>query len=196
MTPRLFATVGGVCVLCLAGLGAVFVAGRSNDSNASSTAAAVERGSIAAGDPIPAPTGRVVLRVTGVESGNAGAHATAMDFRTLEQMPRVKVRVYEPFLKRDMSFSGVRMSDLLAVIGVSPSAGSIYVHALDDYHVTLTQDQLASAGAVLATRANGARIAIKDGGPIRIILARSGKVADNADNWVWSVDRMRVSASR
>ena len=193
MTPRLFATVGGVCVLCLAGLAAVFVAGKSNDSNHASSTAAVERGSIAVGDPIPAPKGKAVLRVTGVGSGNAGTHATALDFRTLEQMPQVKVRVYEPFLKRDMSFSGVRMSDLLAVIGVSPSAGSIYMHALDDYHVTLTQDQLASAGAVLATRANGARIAIKDGGPIRIILPGSGKVADNTDNWVWSVDRIRAS---
>ena len=196
MTPRLFATVGGVCVLCLAGLAAVFVAGRSNDSKASSAASAVERGSIAVGDPIPAPNGKSVLRVTGVESGNAGTHATALDFRTLEQMPRVNVRVHEPFLKRDMSFSGVRMSDLLAVIGVSPSAGSIYMHALDDYHVTLTQDQLDSAGAVVATRANGARIAIKDGGPIRIIMSRSSRVADNSDNWVWSLDRMGVSASR
>lgn len=194
MTPRLFATVGGVCVLCLAGLGAVFVAGKSNDSNqASSAAAAVERGSIAVGDPIPVPNGKVVLRVTGVESGNAGAHATAMDFRTLEQMPRVKVRVYEPFLKRDMSFSGVRMSDLLAVIGVSPSAGSIYMHALDDYHVTFTRAQLTASGAVLATRAGAARIAIKDGGPIRIIHTRSGRVADNGDNWIWSVDRMKAS---
>ena len=194
MTPRLFATVGGVCVLCLAGLGAVFVAGKSNHSNhASSAAAAAERGSIAVGDPIPAPTGKAVLRVTGVESGNAGAHTTAMDFRTLEQMPRVKVRVYEPFLKHSMSFSGVRMSDLLAVIGVSPSAGSIYMHALDDYHVAFTRAQLTASGAVLATRADGARIAIRDGGPIRIIHSRSGRVAENDDNWIWSVDRMKAS---
>lgn len=193
MTPRLFATVGGVFVLCLAGLGAVFVAGRSNDSDHASSVAAVERGSIAVGDPIPAPRGKAVLRVTGVESGNAGTHATAVDFRTLEQMPQVKVRVHEPFLKRDMSFSGVRMSDLLAVMGVSPSAGSIYMHALDDYHVTFTRGQMTSSGAVLATRANGARIAIKDGGPIRIIHSRSGKVADNSDNWIWSVDRIRAS---
>jgi hypothetical protein len=194
MTPRLFAIVGGVCVLCLAGLAAVFVAGKSNDSNhASSTAAAVERGSIAVGDPIPAPNGKAVLRITGVESGNAGTHTTAVDFRTLEQMPQVKSRVYEPFVKHDVSFSGVRMSDLLAVIGVSPSAGSIYMHALDDYHVTFTRDQLAASGAVLATRAAGARIAIKDGGPIRIIHTRSGRVADNGDNWIWSVDRMKAS---
>jgi hypothetical protein len=195
MTPRLFATVGGVCVLCLAGLAAVFVAGRSNDSNhASSTA--VKQGSITAGDAIPAPNGKTVLRVTGVESGNAGAHSTSVDFRTLEQMPQVDVRVREPFLKRDMSFSGVRMSDLLAVIGMSPSVGKIYMHALDDYHVTFTRGQMASSGAVLATRANGARIAIKDGGPIRIIHPRSGRVADNGDNWIWSVDRMRASPSR
>ncbi len=172
----------------------MLVAGKANDSNkAAATAGSVESGSIAVGDPIPKPTGKTVLRFTGVESGNAGAHATEVDLRTLEQMPQVKLRIREPFLKRDVSFSGVRMSDLLAIMGVSPSAGRIYMHALDDYHVTFTRDQLASSGAVLATRANGAKIAIKDGGPIRIVLPRSGKVADNTDNWIWSVDRMSAS---
>ena len=194
MTPRLLATVGGVCVLCLAGLAAVFVAGRSNDSNrAAATAAAVDKGSIAVGDPIPQPQGKTVLRVTGVQSGNAGAHATEVDLRTLEQLPQVKERVREPFLKRDVSFSGVRMADLLAVMGVSPSSGGIDMHALDDYHVGFTQAELTSSGAVLATRADGARIPVKDGGPIRIILTRPGKLADNSDNWIWSVDRMRAS---
>ena len=108
-------------------------------------------------------------------------------------MPQVKLRVREPFLKRDVSFSGIPMSDLLALMGVSPSAGGIFMHALDDYHVTFTRDQLASSSAVLATRAGGAKIAIKDGGPIRIVFPRSGKVADNTDNWIWSVDRMRAS---
>ena len=103
------------------------------------------------------------------------------------------MRVREPFLKRDMSFSGVRMSDLLAISGVSPSAQSIYMHALDAYHVTFTPDQLASSGAVLATRSDGERIAIKDGGPVRIIHPRSGRLAENEDNWIWSVDRMRAS---
>jgi hypothetical protein len=187
-------TVGGVCVLVLTGLATVLVAGKANDSNkAAATAASVESGSIAAGDPIPKPAGKTVLRFTGVESGNAGAHATEVDFRTLEQMPQVKLRIREPFLKRDMNFSGIRMSDLLALMGVSSAAGGIYMHALDDYHVTFTQDELTSSGAVLATRANGERIPIKDGGPIRILLPRSGKVADNTDNWVWSVDRMRLS---
>ena len=79
MTPRLLMTVGGVCVLVLTGLAAVFIAGRANDSNkASATAGSVEEGSIAVGDPIPEPTGKTVLRITGVESGNAGSQATEL----------------------------------------------------------------------------------------------------------------------
>ena len=194
MTPRLLMTVGGVCVLVLTGLAAVFIAGRANDSNkASATAGSVEEGSIAVGDPIPEPTGKTVLRITGVESGNAGSQATEVDFRTLERMPQVKVRVREPFLKRDVSFSGVPMKNLLAVMGVSPASGGIALHALDDYHVEFTLAQLTSSGAVLATRENGARIPTKEGGPIRLILTRPGKLAENSDNWIWSVDRMRAS---
>lgn len=193
MTPRLFATVGGVCVLCLAGLAAVYVAGRSNDANTAATATPVAGGSIAVGDQIPAPSGKTILRVTGVETGNAGAHATEADFRTLERMPQVKVRVREPFLKRDVNFSGVRVTDLLAIMSVPAAAGDVAMHALDDYHVGFTQSQLTSSGAVLATRADGARMPIKEGGPIRIVLTRPGKLTDNTDNWIWSVDRMRAS---
>ena len=191
MTPRLLMTVGGVCVLVVTGLAAVFIAGKANDAN--KTSASVERGSIAVGDPIPKPTGKTVLRVTGVQSGNAGAHVTEVDFRTLDRMPQVKLRVREPFLKRDVSFSGVPMKNLLAIMGVSPASGGIDMHALDDYHVGFTPAQLTSSGAVLATREGGSRIPIKEGGPIRIVLSRPGRMADNSDNWIWSVDRMRAS---
>jgi hypothetical protein len=194
MTPRLLTIIATVGVLCMAGLGAVLLAGNPGFSSADPEASAVaKRGSISAGDHVPAPTGKPILRFTGGSSGNAGPQATEIDFRTLERMPLVKVRIDEPFVKREMSFSGVRMSDLLAIVGVPRSAGRVYMHALDDYHVRLTQGQLASSGAILATRADGARIPVKEGGPIRVIFPNTSDVADNTDNWIWSVDRMKAS---
>ena len=143
--------------------------------------------------PLPAPSGERVLRIQGVKTGNVSATETAVDFATLDRAATDKLTILEPFVKRKMTFSVVPMGELLQRAGADPAARKLYMHALDDYHVTFTRDELASSGAVLATRANGARIAIKDGGPIRIILPRSGEVADNTDNWVWSVDRMRAS---
>ena len=66
------------------------------------------------------------------------------------------------------------------------------MHALDDYHVTLPLAQLAASGAVLATRSGGRAIAIDEGGPVRLVFPGGTRLGRNSDNWIWSVDWIRV----
>lgn len=155
--------------------------------------ARTEPGTIRAGDPVPVPDGPAVLRIRGVEGGNAGT-STALDLATIEELPRVEVQLYEPFQNREMTFRGVPMADLLRISGVQGPDASIYIHALDDYHVEFGLRELEDAGAVLATRADGRPIALKDGGPIRVVFPRAEGPGKNKDNWIWSVDWIRVSA--
>lgn len=139
---------------------------------------------------LPAPKGVTVLRVTGVSRGNAGAHTTKVDFATLDDLGREQVTVYEPFLKHDVKFTGLRMSELLSAVRLPESASRVYMHALDDYHVNLAQAALASGGFV-ATRADGKRIPVAEGGPIRLVFTGEGDMAANSDNWIWSLDSIR-----
>lgn len=149
-------------------------------------------GEIHAGQRVPLPTGEAVLRVRGVARGNDRG-ATAMDLATLERLPRLEVTIDEPFEKRSMTFTGVRVTDLLDVAGAGDDARRVFVHALDDYHVRFRLADLERAGAILATRADGKAIPLEQGGPIRIVFPTADGLGKNKDNWIWSVDWMRVS---
>lgn len=143
-------------------------------------------------EALPAPKGKTVLRVTGAVRGNSGPHTTKVDFATLDRLARERVTVHEPFLKRDIAFTGIRMGTLLQSAGVDASARRLYMHALDDYHVDLPVADLTD-GALLATRENGRRIPLAAGGPIRLVFTGETKLARNTDNWIWSIDSIRAS---
>jgi hypothetical protein len=154
------------------------------------TAVRVSSGAIRAGDAIPRPQGKVVLRVRGGARGGEG-RTTALDLATLERLPRVRLTVAEPFRKRDMTFEGVPVGELLSIAGAPTGATRLYLHALDDYHVTLPLRGLAGSGAILATRAEGRAIPIEEGGPVRLMFPARAELGTNTDNWIWSVDWLR-----
>ena len=139
--------------------------------------------------PLARPTDEPVLSIEGVARGNVKADRTELDFKTIDALARESLTVHEPFLKREITFTGVNLGALLQRAGVSGSAGGIYMHALDDYHVELPLAAL-KQDALLATRADGRPIAIADGGPIRVVFPDGSELGAITDNWIWSVDRM------
>lgn len=141
--------------------------------------------------PLPRPEGPVVLTIAGGTGGNAAAGATEVDFATLErELSQEELTVYEPFVKKNVTFTGVPMSDLLSAARVDATSGSLYMHALDDYTVELPLSGVASDG-LLATRVDGKRIPVAEGGPIRLIFGTDSELGSNPENWIWSVDSMR-----
>jgi hypothetical protein len=159
-------------------------ASRSADANVGKSAVAVE--------PFPAPKGESSLRIAGVEHGNVAAHVTKVDFATLDRVARERRTVREPFVKHDVEFTGLRIGEVLERAGGQGSAGSLFIHALDDYHVELAISDIAS-DALLATRADGKPIPIAQGGPIRLVFTSKGGLAANTDMWIWSIDSMRLT---
>jgi hypothetical protein len=139
--------------------------------------------------PLAAPAGAPVLRIDGVAHGNVAAGVTKLDFKTLDGLARESLTVDEPFLKRKITFTGVRLGSLMRRLGVPASTRSLYMHALDDYHVVLPFAAL-SEDALLATRAGGRPIPVADGGPIRVVFPDGSKLGAVTDNWIWSLDRV------
>jgi hypothetical protein len=138
---------------------------------------------------VPVPRGKSVLTLTGVDRPNVGKDME-LDLAALASMPTVEVTVFEPFLKRDILFEGVLLSDVLGYAGVDPAA-DMRVTALDDYRVDFSLDQLAEDRVLVATRMDGQKIEIPDGGPTRFIfLDASSGLGTNTDNWVWSLAEM------
>jgi hypothetical protein len=142
--------------------------------------------------PLPAASGKAMLTIRGVTHGNSGPGVTRLDFAGVDNVAREHVVVFEPFLKRDIHYTGIRLGELLKRAGGASAGSTIVFHALDDYSVTLPLAKIAS-DVIVATRSNGKRLPIADGGPIRMLYTRSSKVADNTDNWIWSIDSMRLT---
>jgi hypothetical protein len=193
MNPRVVTTIAVLAVGAAGALGLTLV-GSSHETTARAkptTAAKRAPTRSAPARPLPAPSADAVLRITGVAPGNVGATTTKLDFATIDAIATERVTVREPFLKRDVTFTGVRMSQLLRRAGVPLSARTLHMHALDDYTVDLPISTFATDG-LLATRADGRPIAIAKGGPIRLIFTGDDRTASNTDNWIWSIDSMRA----
>ena len=158
-----------------------------------STPRVVDAGTLAAGEKISLPKGEVVLTVSGdIATANKGKKLE-LDLASLEKMRRVRVEAAEPFLKRRVTFEGVLLSDLLAVAGVSDSASTISLTALDDYKVDFKLSDVRSSQMLLATKADGKHMPVDRSGPIRIVFPDSSSLGRNPDLWIWSVESMKVA---
>ena len=168
----------------------LYSAGGADRANSPGASPATAPGAGAA-EPWPAAKGKPVVSITGVAHGNKRAHVTELDFATLDRAASEEITIIEPFLKREMTFKGISMREFLQRAGVGASAGDLYMHALDDYHVSLPIAGLREAG-FLATRGDGKKLTVATGGPIRLVFTGDGTLARNSDNWIWSFDSARV----
>jgi hypothetical protein len=153
----------------------------------------VNPGTIAAGEQVSAPKGKVVLTMSGeIETRNQGSKL-ALDLASLGRMKTVRMALNEPFLKRRVTFDGVLLADLLAVAGVPESASKVQITALDDYKVDFTMADVRESKMLLATKADGKAMKIAEAGPVRIVFPDDSSLGRNPDLWIWSVTTMRVS---
>jgi hypothetical protein len=144
------------------------------------------------GQPVPAPAGPTLVTLTGkVGAANMGENV-ALDRRTLDRLTQVELRTYEPWVKKDLSFRGVWLSDVLALAGADRGA-EVQIVALDDYTVRFSRADLSAGGILLATSDGaGAPIPVDEGGPTRIVFAPGTGAGANADQWIWSLRTIDV----
>jgi DMSO/TMAO reductase YedYZ molybdopterin-dependent catalytic subunit len=121
-------------------------------------------------EAVPKPAGKTVLRMDGALTRHNVGKAVAFDQKTLDGMSTTTATSFEPFVKKEIKFTGIPMSDLLTRAGVDPTAERVYLHALDDYKVDFKVSDLMAPGVLLATKADGAAIPLGKGGPIRLVF--------------------------
>ena len=156
----------------------------------------VSEGTLKAGDPVPAPSGEVVLTMDGlIEQNNAG-NALKFDMATLESLGVVQYKVDDPFAKKTILYAGVLLSELLKVAGAAPDATTLTLRALDDYS---TDMQIADANrwpVLVATRADGAYMSVDQSGPlISVFPFNDFPEIDHLTydaQWLWSLSSITV----
>jgi hypothetical protein len=143
--------------------------------------------------PVPVPAGKPVLTLTGQLGNHNQGGNLIFDQKSLDAMATQTATLMEPFDKKNINFTGIPMSVLLSRAGIPPTATGVELHAIDDYKVTLKVADLMAPGVLLATKADGAPIPVKAGGPIRLVFPPDSVVGKNRDIWIWSIDTMKIS---
>lgn len=117
----------------------------------------------------------------------ADGATTTFSFDALVAARTVTLTVHEPFLKQDVEFTGVPLADVVEATGAPDGATAMHTVALNDYAVDVPLDVLDHPDVILATHADGAPIALEDGGPIRIVFGDDHPQTHDEALWTWSL---------
>ncbi len=118
-------------------------------------------------DGLAAPTGDVVLHVTGKISKTNNGDAADFDMAMLEALAGRTTTTATPWYDAAKTFSGPLGSALLEAVGASGT--TLKVLALNDYASEIPVSDFTQYPVILATKLDGEAMSIRDKGPIFVI---------------------------
>ena len=165
--------------------------------NADLAYAEVSPAGLNVGDQIPAPTGDTILNVSGAISQTNAGENLVFDMATLEKLGLVEYTIADPWQNHeDVTYTGILMSDLLRYAGVSDTATSVHMVALDDYAVDVSVEDINNWPVMLATRTNGEYMDVANSGPTRIVFPFHSNPEINEDTYkvlmIWNLRDIQV----
>lgn len=151
-------------------------------------------GTLAAGAAVPVPSGKSVITIDrGLRSTAEGAELR-LDMHTIERLGLIRYSVADPWLKREVAYTGVLLSDLVKLVAPARGAKTMNLVALDDYEVQIALADIERWPIMLATRLDGSRMAVAKGGPTRIVfpydLVDGIDELEYKERWIWNIDRI------
>jgi hypothetical protein len=151
---------------------------------------AVSKATPAQSGTVPRPKRKAVVVLSGAIGNHNDGARLALDLDTLERLALVRYRVRDPWVKREVVYTGVLLSDLLELARASGSASELRLTALDDYKATIAVADVRRWPVLLATRSDGKRMSVADGGPTRVVFPYGQHEFDRGrydQQWIWSV---------
>jgi hypothetical protein len=109
----------------------------------------------------------------------------------LKSMKTSTIKIYEPFVKKEQSFTVITIADLAKENGISQNA-TLKTIALNDYAYSNTLKNFVTAKGYIAIARNSKPIPYDQGGPIRIIFPKDSRWAKYLDPWNWSLSSIVV----
>lgn len=128
---------------------------------------------LATAEPLSPPTNEVVLTVTG-EIGNTNTpDAAQFDLDMLEALGTVEFETTTIWSEGPQVFRGVPLIRLVEVL----EAGGSVIHAvaLNEYTVEIPLSDVVEGGPILAFEQNGARLSVRDKGPLWVVYPYDSK---------------------
>lgn len=147
-----------------------------------------------AADPLPAPTGPVILTVSGNIEVTNSPKGAEFDRDMLYSLGTSTLNTTTAWTDGVQAFEGVRLSAVLERVGASGTM--ITATAINEYVTPIPLAEAETYGVLLATRMNGEDMTVRDRGPIWIVYPRDSfpalmEPAFN-DRWVWQLRDLKV----
>ena len=156
-----------------------------DEDSQSTTTAAVNENPYGGPDvPPPSPDEPILKLINGEKT-------LSLSLNDLRDLPQVEARVFEPFVKSEISFKGVAMNELFRLVDIE-SDDNVLTVALNDYTYSNFAREFVGTEAFLAYEQEGGAILMSRGGPIRIIVPNDMSLTESLEVWNWSLAEIRV----
>ncbi|MBI9045746.1 MAG: molybdopterin-dependent oxidoreductase [Anaerolineaceae bacterium] len=148
------------------------------------------------GDPLPLPQEEIILEVSGDISTTNQGEKLVFDIKTLESLGLIQYSVMDPWFNAENLYTGVQLSVLLDIAGISADATHLNFTAMDDYQISIPVEDAYKWPVLLATRVNGEYISISDAGPTRIIYPYETfpeiDITTKRNLWIWNIKTLEI----
>lgn len=121
----------------------------------------------AADEALRAPTGRVILTISGNISRTNSGDKAEFDLDMLQALGTRTLAITTSWTDGIQNFSGATMRDLMETVGAKGK--TVEAVALNDYTYTIEIEDFSLYPVILATKLNGNILKVRDKGPLWII---------------------------
>ncbi|MBL6080746.1 molybdopterin-dependent oxidoreductase [Belnapia sp. T18] len=143
---------------------------------------------------LAAPTGRVILTVSGKISATNEGDSARFDRAMLEAIGLASFTTATPWYDGPVTFEGVPMTKLLQRLGAQGEA--VQAVALNDYSTEIPIADFAQHGVLLALKRDGNYLTVRDKGPLFIVYPYDSDPALKSPRYygrsAWQVARLVV----
>ncbi|MCO4053704.1 MAG: oxidoreductase [Bosea sp.] len=145
-------------------------------------------------DDLPRPTGDVILSVTGNISRTNAPMRADFDRGMLLALGEQSFTTSHSWADKPTTFTGVPVARLLDAVGAQGT--KIRAGAVNSYSVELDVAELRRYPVLLAMKADGVELQLRDRGPLWIVYPRDSfrELRDESNNfkWIWQLRSLEL----
>lgn len=120
------------------------------------------------------PAVEAILTVSGaISQKNAGGSGYPLDLAALDNLPQTEFTTSTIWTKGKITYKGVELKTLLDQLGAKGK--TLHMVAINDYAVDVPVTDAIAGGPILATRADGKPLSVREKGPIWLIYPFDAK---------------------
>lgn len=147
-----------------------------------------------AAEPLPPPSGPVILTVSGHIAVTNGDARARFDRTLLERLPQSTLTTETDWTDGPQRFEGVLLRDVMERLDAHGK--EIVARAINDYKAVIPWNDLAAFPVLVALKRNGENMAIRDKGPLWIVYPSPARSPDRAGphnlKMVWQLEQLNV----